>query len=120
MFFDDQQSPPVDCPPAPGPRKEYNPEEPWLYQMVEQLTTKNETNTLETHTSWKDLRHTLRHIIGAIYERHNQPISADALLAEMRRTKGTTYVEVDIKLLVLLLSNLDGCMVTQQRHGSSF
>lgn len=95
--------------------EKYKPEQPWLYQMVDHINKASDKPPYEeTFYTWRELRRGLREIITTLYERHHQPVSAQTILAELRRTKGTPYVEVDFKLLVLLLNCVGGCVVSQQ------
>lgn len=115
MFFEEDSGPTAYSPVMGKSPEKYNPEQPWLYQMVDHMNRATDHPPhQETFYSWRELRRGLREIICTLYEKHHQPVSAQTIITELRRTKGTTYVEVDMKLLVLLLNNLGGCMVTQQ------
>lgn len=114
MFFEENGE--RYAPPAGDTPEIYNPEQPWLYQMVDHMNrvTTDKPPREETFYTWRELRRGLREIITTLYERHHQPVSAQTILTELRRTKGTPYVEVDFKLLVLLLNSIGGCIASQQ------
>lgn len=84
----------------------YDPEQPWLGEMVEQIRGPDPPK--QTLISRQKLRQHLKQLVIDLYNKNGKPVNAESLLNELTKENGSVYVEVDIKLLVLVLNSIHG------------
>lgn len=67
-----------------------------------------------TKFEWRDLRHTLRSLVMEHYQQCKVAMDAKQIWDVLSARHGKIFVEVDLKLLVILLDNMGGFVRKEQ------